>query len=104
MLFLPLFFLVSRTGSSINSLEDLVEQDKIKYGVLRGGSVGRMFETSPLSLHRALWSHMTQHDTFVPSTLVGVRKVRNENYAYLSEEPYLQYWNQVRAQFLLWTF
>ena len=86
---------VSRSSGTIKSLKDLVEQDKIKYGVLKGGSVATYFKESQVGLHRAMWTHMTQQNTFVNSTKHGVLQARNEKYAYITEEPYLRYWNQV---------
>ena len=86
---------VSKSAATIESLEDLVGQDKIKYGVLRGGSVSQFFKNSKYDIHETMWRKMTDDNTFVNSTKDGVQKVREEDYAYLTEEPYLQYWNQV---------
>ena len=37
---------------------------------------------------------MRQHKTAVQSTAEGVEKARKEKYAYITEQPYLEYYNQ----------
>lgn len=87
-------FLVKQTADTINSLEALANQNEIKYGVMDGGSVKRFFETSENSLYRKMFSHMREYKTFVPNTITGVKRAREENYAYITEYPYLEYHNQ----------
>ena len=86
--------LVKRTADTINSLEALANQDKIKYGVLKGGSVRTFFENSEDSLYRKMYSHMREYQTFVEGTAAGVERARTEQYAYITEYPYLDYYNQ----------
>jgi hypothetical protein len=52
------------------------------------------FEGSQVSLYRQMYSQMRQKNTFVSSTKAGVAKAREGNYAYLTEQPYLDYYNQ----------
>ena len=59
-----------------------------------GGSVKKFFETSENSLYRKMFSHMREYKTFVPNTTTGVKRAREENYAYITEYPYLEYHNQ----------
>ena len=59
-----------------------------------GGSVKKFFETSENSLYRKMFSHMREYRTFVPNTTTGVKRAREENYAYITEYPYLEYHNQ----------
>ena len=99
-LYVP-FVSVAKSATGIKSLDDLAKQDKIKYGVMKGGSVGRFFETSKMSVHRTMWFHMTKYDTFVRNTKHGVHKVRTKNFAYLTDEPFLRYWNQVGSKNVL---
>lgn len=91
---LAAFFTIKRTADTINSLEALANQNKIKYGVMDGGSVMTFFENSEDSLYRKMFSHMREYKTFVDGTKAGVEKARTEQYAYITEYPYLEYYNQ----------
>lgn len=86
--------LVKRTADTINSLDALADQNDIKYGVMDGGSVMKFFESSEDSLYRKMFSHMREYKTFVPNTKTGVEKARTDGYAYITEYPYLEYYNQ----------
>lgn len=79
---------------TINSLEELENQNETKYGVLSNGSVQKFFKESEDLLYLKMFSHMREHQTFVNATSEGVKKARNENYAYITEQPYLEYYNQ----------
>jgi len=87
-------FPVKRTADTINSLEALANQDDIKYGVKDGGSVYKFFEKSEDSLYRKMFSHMREYKTFVKDTKTGVERARTDQYAYITEYPYLEYYNQ----------
>ena len=52
------------------------------------------FENSEDSLYRKMFSHMREYQTFVDGTKAGVEKARTEQYAYITEYPYLEYYNQ----------
>lgn len=88
------FLSVKRTNKTINSLEELENQSKTKYGVLSNGSVQRFFKESEDPLYLKMFLHMREHQTFMNATSEGVRKARNEDYAYITEQPYLEYYNQ----------
>lgn len=75
-------------------MEALANQNEIKYGVMNGGSVMTFFENSEDSLYRKMFSHMREYQTFVDGTKAGVEKARTEQYAYITEYPYLEYYNQ----------
>lgn len=79
---------------TINSLEELENQNETKYGVLNNGSVQKFFKESQDPLYLKMFSHMREHQTFVDATSEGVKKARSENYAYITEQPYLEYYNQ----------
>lgn len=79
---------------TINSLEELENQNKTKYGVLSSGSVQKFFKESEDPLYLKMFSHMREHQTFVNATSEGVKKARSEDYAYITEQPYLEYYNQ----------
>ena len=79
---------------TINSLEELENQNETEYGVLSNGSVQKFFQESVDPLYVKMFSHMREHQTFVSTTAEGVNKARRENYAYITEQPYLEYYNQ----------
>lgn len=54
----------------------------------------KFFEKSEDSLYRKMFSHMREYKTFVESTKAGVERAREEKYAYITEYPYLEYYNQ----------
>lgn len=79
---------------TINSLKELESQNQTTYGVLRTGSVQKFFQNSENPIHMRMFSFMRSQQTFVNSTANGVKKARAENYAYITEYPYLAYYNQ----------
>ncbi|XP_068679822.1 glutamate receptor ionotropic, kainate 2-like isoform X2 [Montipora foliosa] len=91
---LAAFFTIKRTVATINSLEELENQTEIEYGVLDNGSVQTFFKTSEDPLYNRMFSYMRDHKTAVQSTAEGVRKARTEKYAYITEKPYLEYYDQ----------
>ena len=88
------FLAVKQALKTINSLEELANQSETKYGVLDNGSVQKFFQTSEDPLYMRMFSHMREFKTFVDATSEGVKKARSENYAYITEQPYLEYYNQ----------
>ena len=54
----------------------------------------KFFQKSKDPLYKRMFTHMTLEKTFVDSTKDGVKKARSENYAYITEQPYLEYYNQ----------
>ncbi|XP_073257568.1 glutamate receptor 2-like [Porites lutea] len=94
---LAAFFTIKRTVATINSLEELENQTEIKYGVLRGGSLQKFFQNSGDQLYRRMFSHMREYDTAVNCTAEGVEKARTEQYAYLTEQPFLEYYNHQKC-------
>lgn len=81
------------TKSSINSLEDLSKQKKIKYGVLNGGSLYTFFSQSQVGTYQTMFHTMKTGNTFVNSIKEGVEKVRQGGFAFLTDGPYLDYYN-----------
>lgn len=54
----------------------------------------KFFKESEDPLYLKMFLHMREHQTFMNATSEGVRKARNEDYAYITEQPYLEYYNQ----------
>ncbi|CAH1160302.1 unnamed protein product [Phaedon cochleariae] len=93
---LTAFTNLSTLDSSINNVEDLARQSRIKYGLLEGGSTESFFENSNYSTYQRMWSNMEQRrqENFVMSNYEGVEKVsesRNGLYAFLMESTQIEY-------------
>ncbi|KAK3751825.1 hypothetical protein QZH41_013283 [Actinostola sp. cb2023] len=91
---LAAYFTAKNTKSSINSLEDLVGQEKVRYGVLNGGSLYTFFENSKVRTYKKMFGKMKTLNTFVGSTSIGVNISRQGDFAYLTDQPSLDYYNQ----------
>lgn len=74
-------------------MEDLAKQKEIKYGVLNGGSLYAFFKQSQVGIYQTMFQTMKTGNTFVNSTKEGVEKVRQGGFAYLTDGPYLDYYN-----------
>ena len=86
-------FAAKNIKSTIQSLEDLANQNKIKYGVLNDGSLSDFFKKSEVETYQKMYNTMRKGNTFVNSTKDGVAKVQEGGFAYLTDEPYLDYYN-----------
>ncbi|KAF5306561.1 hypothetical protein FQR65_LT07288 [Abscondita terminalis] len=84
-----------RSGVSIKSVDDLVAQNKIKFGTLVNGSTYEFFKESNYSKYQAVWNKMSgfKPTTFVSKNNEGVRKVLNKNqeYAFFMESASMEY-------------
>ncbi|XP_048582630.1 glutamate receptor ionotropic, kainate 2 isoform X2 [Nematostella vectensis] len=87
---LAAFFTKKTSKNFIETLDDLTKQKKISYGCLKGGSMASFFEKSNNPLYKTMFRQME----FVSSTKEGVARVREGTYAYLTEQPYLDYYNK----------
>ena len=79
--------------SNIKSLADLAEQTELKYGVLNGGSLFDFFKESKDFPYQTMFFEMDKANSFMNSTKEGVAKVRSGNFAYMTDQPYLDYYN-----------
>ncbi|KAF5282430.1 hypothetical protein FQA39_LY17545 [Lamprigera yunnana] len=84
-----------RMGPSINNLDDLLNQNKIKFGTLINGTTYEFFKTSNYSKHKQVWEKMSNFkpSPFVGSNPEGVKRVLNKNqdYAFFMESSSLEY-------------
>lgn len=71
----------------------MANQNKIKYGVLNDGSLSDFFKKSEVETYQKMHNTMKKGNTFVNSTKDGVAKVQEGGFAYLTDEPYLDYYN-----------
>jgi len=80
--------------SSIESVEDLASQRKIKYGAVGGGSTAAFFKNSEWDIYARMWNFMEQNtNVLVRSTKEGIARVIKEdgNYAFLTESTVADY-------------
>ncbi|KAF2904860.1 hypothetical protein ILUMI_01331 [Ignelater luminosus] len=84
-----------RMGPQINDLDDLLIQNKIKFGTMLNGTTYQFFRKSNYTKYQQAWLKMSN---FKPSTFVntngeGVRKVLNKNqdYAFFMESSSMEY-------------
>ncbi|XP_042338697.1 probable glutamate receptor, partial [Plectropomus leopardus] len=88
---------------SIESFEDLANQDVIDYGTLEAGSTMLFFKHSTNPLHQRIYQHMERKKSFVSSTQEGVRRSQEGNFAFIGEAVSLdlavaRYCNLCRSQ------
>uniref|UniRef100_A0A1I8PB12 Ionotropic glutamate receptor C-terminal domain-containing protein n=1 Tax=Stomoxys calcitrans TaxID=35570 RepID=A0A1I8PB12_STOCA len=90
------FITASKMDGTIQNLHDLVQQDKIQFGTVKGGSTSLFFSQSSETDYRLAWNKMK---SFKPEALTkdnkeGVDRVKHSKgrYAYLLETPILQYY------------
>lgn len=93
---LAAFITASKMQSSVDSLHDLINQNKIQFGMLKGGSTQLLFSESNESEYRLAWSKMVsmKPDAFTASNAEGVDRVKRSEgrYAFLLETTTLQYY------------
>ena len=74
----------------IASFDDLASQTDIKYGFLAGGAVYVYFKFSKNAVDQRIFQAVTKDPSLlVNSNAEGVERVRNENYAFISESTHL---------------
>ncbi|XP_063718675.1 glutamate receptor ionotropic, delta-2-like isoform X2 [Symsagittifera roscoffensis] len=101
---LAAFLTVTRMETPIESLEDLAEQTKVPYGTVSPSSLAEFFrsQASVDSLYEKIWNYM---DSAEPSPMVkdeveGFNRVLEGNYAFLWDDPVLQYQRKLHCQHL----
>ncbi|XP_050311076.1 glutamate receptor ionotropic, kainate 1-like isoform X2 [Anthonomus grandis grandis] len=82
--------------SPIKDVEGLANQNKVKYGLMRGGSTQSFFEHSNNSLYQKMWATMKNENpsVFEDSNDKGVERVKNTKhalYAFLMESAQIEY-------------
>ncbi|XP_069963073.1 glutamate receptor ionotropic, kainate 2 isoform X2 [Bactrocera oleae] len=85
----------NKLPSEFDSLESLIEQDKVKYGTLAGGSTSVFFSESNETEYKRAWNQMISFkpSAFTSSNKEGVDRVRkgNGSYAFLMETTSMSY-------------
>ncbi|XP_055379344.1 glutamate receptor ionotropic, kainate 2-like [Condylostylus longicornis] len=92
---LAAFLTSSRQQSSIESINDLAEQNKISFGTVNGGSTSTFFKESNDSVYRRAWNKMVQAKptVFTADNNEGLERVKKSKglYAFLMETTGLEY-------------
>ncbi|CAB3985655.1 glutamate receptor 2-like isoform X1 [Paramuricea clavata] len=90
---LAAFFTNKKPKNAISNLEDLSKQSKIKYGVLKGGQIHNFLRRSNDTVYKKMVTDMTRFNSFANGASKGVKKARKGGFAYITEEPILEYYN-----------
>ncbi|XP_017098823.2 glutamate receptor ionotropic, kainate 2 [Drosophila bipectinata] len=92
---LAAFVTSSKISNDIASLHDLVDQNKVQFGTIRGGATSVYFSDSNDTENRMAWNKMLSFkpDAFTKSNEEGVKRVKvsKGTYAFLMETTSLQY-------------
>ena len=88
---LAAFLTITKSAINIRSLEDLANQDEIKYGTVQSTQPSQFFERSNLPLYQKMWSHIQSSNTLLESSTVGFQKVQEGDFAFIWDSPVLEY-------------
>ncbi|CAH1400966.1 unnamed protein product [Nezara viridula] len=92
---LAAFLTMDRMEATIENVEDLANQNKIKYGLLKKGSSANFFQNSNVSLYQKIWSQMesAHPSVFTSDNDEGVERVLrgNRGYAFFMESTTIEY-------------
>ncbi|KJH43012.1 Ligand-gated ion channel [Dictyocaulus viviparus] len=86
---LAAFLTLEKMTPPIESVEDLANQNKIRYGVVKGGSTAAFFEDSTVPLYKKMWDFMQDENNkymkdqvtesvFVDTYAEGIERVRKK--------------------------
>ncbi|EDW76392.1 uncharacterized protein Dwil_GK14684 [Drosophila willistoni] len=95
---LAAFITSSKMTGNIESLHDLIDQNKVQFGTIRGGATSVYFSESNDTDNRMAWNKMLSFkpDAFTKNNEEGVDRVKlsRGTYAFLMETTNLQYYVQ----------
>ncbi|XP_065356425.1 glutamate receptor ionotropic, kainate 2 [Calliphora vicina] len=98
------FITASKMEGSIQNLHDLVDQNKIQFGTVKGGSTSQLFSESNETAYRVAWNKMIgfKPEAFTASNKEGMDRVKRSKgrYAFLVETPILQYYEQRNCELM----
>eukprot|EP00092_Neocalanus_flemingeri_P024126 GFUD01026172.1.p1 GENE.GFUD01026172.1~~GFUD01026172.1.p1 ORF type:complete len:298 (+),score=79.21 GFUD01026172.1:1-894(+) len=81
----------SRWEVPINSVDDLVKQNKVKFGTAKGGATEQFFKNSKVPTYQKIWETMQANEGFATSNNEGVEKVLDGDYAFFMESGSAEY-------------
>ncbi|GFY76121.1 glutamate receptor ionotropic, kainate 2 [Trichonephila inaurata madagascariensis] len=90
---LAAFLTVEKLVSPIENVEDLANQEKIKYGCLGSGSTRGFFQRSNMTTYKRIYQFMEKHseEVYMAKNSEGINKVKQGNYAYFMEATSIEY-------------
>jgi len=86
-------FLTAKPESSVNALEDVVNDGNILYSTLKGGAVSKLLEKSNSPFHRKMHKKMIDSGGFHSSIESAVKSVREDDLAFIGDQPILEFVN-----------
>ena len=88
---LAAFLTVTKINTPINSLQDLVNQNKIKFGTVSNSRCHAFFQHSKMEIFQRAWEAIDLNKGLVPDSQAGVDRVRAGNYAFVWDTPVNRY-------------
>ncbi|CAH1252365.1 GRIK3 [Branchiostoma lanceolatum] len=91
---LSAFLTVKRLESPINSLDSLVHNNKVRFGVPRDTFLYSFFESykdDTGNVYKEAWDRMEADDSYYRNFKDGVGKAKRGDYVMLAETPFLEY-------------
>ncbi|XP_028411022.1 glutamate receptor ionotropic, kainate 2-like isoform X2 [Dendronephthya gigantea] len=88
---LAAFLTIEKSAINIRSLENLVNQDEIKYGTVVSSQPSQFFERSNIALYQKMWSHMQSESTLVETSTDALERVQEGGYAFIWDSAVLEY-------------
>ncbi|XP_067384109.1 probable glutamate receptor [Channa argus] len=70
---------------SIQTFEDLANQDLIDYGTVEGGSTSVFFKNSNNPVYRRIYQNMERKKSYVTNMKEGLRRTQEGNFAFIGE-------------------
>jgi len=88
---LAAFLTINKYEHPIKGIEDLANQDRVKFGTAPG-QLAKMLESASLPVYEKLWDFIDRHGTLEPNASYAIEKVRRtENYAFIWDSAVLEY-------------
>ncbi|XP_066271782.1 glutamate receptor ionotropic, delta-1-like [Branchiostoma lanceolatum] len=90
---LTAFLTVKRQEQSIRSMDDLVVQTKIEYGIPKGGSTHAFFHDQQTTgtVYGQMWNYMNTKETMVSKVPEGIKQVKKGEFVFMYDTPMLEY-------------
>ena len=87
------WFTAAKPESTVNSLEDVVNDGSILYSTLEGGAVAKLLEKSNNPFYRKMYKKIADSGGFQSSIETAVKSVRDVDLAFIGDQPILEYIN-----------
>ena len=85
------FLIMQRFKIPIRSVEDLASQTKVEYGIPGNGQIQTFFQSSSIPTFVTMWEFMKSSGTILKNSSQGVNRVRQGNFAFISDSVVLEY-------------